>query len=51
LRIERSDLAVEDLDDIWWFIAQDNERRADELVDLLTAAFERLGDAPGRRAR
>jgi toxin ParE1/3/4 len=43
--------ARRDILGIWRYIAEDNERAADRLVDLLTRYFQLLGDNPraGRR--
>lgn len=42
MRLERSDPAAADIDDIWEFVAQDSRRAADRLVDKLDEAFQRL---------
>jgi toxin ParE1/3/4 len=38
--------ALNDLDSIWLFIAQDNETAADRLMDRMSSAFEALASQP-----
>ena len=35
------------IDEIWWYIAQDNLHAAEGWVETLEQTFERLGQAPG----
>jgi len=46
VRLERSDAVRNDLDEIWLFIAQDNQRAADRVIDRLDDAVLRLLDFP-----
>jgi plasmid stabilization system protein ParE len=39
--------AVQDLKDIWDYIAAENVSVADRMIDTLFAAFERLAAMPG----
>lgn len=39
--------ALQDLQDIWDFIARDNENAADQLEDKFFNAFEKLAQRPG----
>lgn len=39
--------AVDDLDEIWEFIADDSVRAADRVIDDIRAAVEALADMPG----
>ncbi len=41
-----SDLAREDLVDVWSYIAYDSENAADSVVDEITAILERLAENP-----
>ena len=42
LRILRSPEAENDLDEIWWFIAQDNPGNADKLIDEIESTSRKL---------
>jgi toxin ParE1/3/4 len=46
LSIRLSKEARQDLDDIWLYVAQDNIRAADRLIDRLVAAGRRLEEFP-----
>lgn len=46
LEVRRSTLADRDLDDIWLYIAIDNVTAADQLVDRIAAAEDRLALFP-----
>jgi toxin ParE1/3/4 len=51
-RIRRRDEASEQLEDIWLYIAGENERAADRLLDRIEAALFDLAERPGMgRAR
>jgi plasmid stabilization system protein ParE len=39
-------LAIEDLDDIWWFIAQDNREAADRVETAIIVTCRRLAEYP-----
>ncbi len=41
-----SDEAVEDLADIWWYVARDNIDAADRLQGVLSAKFDLLAEFP-----
>ena len=45
-RVRRTWLADQDLEGIWFFIAQDNEIAADRLLDTLNNALHLLADNP-----
>lgn len=45
-RVRRSPRAVDDLDEIWRFVAADNLQAADRLIDRLIAAGEPLAEFP-----
>jgi plasmid stabilization system protein ParE len=38
--------AIEDLDDIWWFIEQDNREAADQVETAIIVTFRRLAEYP-----
>jgi toxin ParE1/3/4 len=42
LRIHKSPEAENDLDEIWWYIAQDNPDSADKLLDEIDEASRKL---------
>ncbi len=42
LRIHKSPEAENDLDEIWWYIAQDNPDSADKLLDEIEEASRKL---------
>ncbi len=42
LRILKSPEAENDLDEIWWYIAQDNPGNADKLIDEIEATCRKL---------
>ena len=42
LRIHKSPEAENDLDEIWWYIAQDNPDSADKLLDEIDEASQKL---------
>ena len=42
MRLERSDTAVSDIDEIWTYVARDSVRAADQLADRLDEAIQRL---------
>ena len=44
--LHRSDAAARDVEDIWFFIAQDSERAADRVIDRLQDAARRLSAFP-----
>ncbi len=46
MRLERSQAALADQDDIWWYVASDSEAMADKLIERLVSAVERLADFP-----
>jgi toxin ParE1/3/4 len=39
-------LAEQDLDEIWWYIAQDNPDAADRLLDKIEASCQTLAEFP-----
>jgi toxin ParE1/3/4 len=45
-RIRRTPLAQQDLEDIWYFVAQDDPAAADRLLDILERKLELLADNP-----
>ncbi len=45
-RITLSDIAEEDLVDIWDYISDDNISAADAMIDLFEETFERLVNNP-----
>jgi toxin ParE1/3/4 len=46
LRILKRPLAESDLDDIWWYIAQDNPEAADKLLDRIEERCQALARFP-----
>jgi toxin ParE1/3/4 len=44
--VQRSDLAELDLLEIWFYIAEDNDRAADRFLDLLDQKCRHLADFP-----
>ncbi|OIP92169.1 MAG: type II toxin-antitoxin system RelE/ParE family toxin [Syntrophobacterales bacterium CG03_land_8_20_14_0_80_58_14] len=42
LRIHKSPVAENDLDEIWWYIAQDNPGNADKFIDEIEATCRKL---------
>lgn len=42
LRIRKSPVAEDDLDEIWWYIAQDNPGNADKFIDEIEASCLKL---------
>jgi toxin ParE1/3/4 len=42
LKIHKSPEAENDLDEIWWYIAQDNPDSADKLLDEIDEASRKL---------
>ena len=42
LRILKSPEAANDLDEIWWYIAQDNPGNADKLIDEIESTSRKL---------
>lgn len=46
LKVRVSRLATKDLDEIWFFIAQDNLAAADKFVNSLTDSFQPLTSFP-----
>ena len=46
MKLVRSDAAVSDVDEIWFYVAQDSTRAADKLVDRLDESFNKLLDFP-----
>ena len=46
MKLERSDAAVSDLDEIWTYVARDSLRAADQLADQLDEEIQRLLDFP-----
>jgi toxin ParE1/3/4 len=45
-RVDKRPLAEADLDDIWWYIAQDNPDAADKLLDRLEERCTALAEFP-----
>lgn len=45
-RVEIVPLAQQDLNDIWSYIAQDNERAADRQIDRFSQTFKLLAESP-----
>ena len=45
-RVRLTERAREDLDEIWFYIAQDNMAAADRLIDAITARCNSLTDFP-----
>jgi toxin ParE1/3/4 len=45
-RVEKRPLAEADLDDIWWYIAQDNPDAADKMLDRLEERCTALAEFP-----
>lgn len=45
-RVEKRPLAEADLDDIWWYIAQDNPDAADKMLDRLDERCTALAEFP-----
>jgi toxin ParE1/3/4 len=46
LRVLKRPLAESDLDDIWWYIAQDNQEAADRLLDRIEERCRALARFP-----
>jgi len=46
-RILRRPLVESDLEEIWWYVAQDHPACADRLLAKLKARFSQLAEAPG----
>lgn len=46
-RILKRPLAQSDIDEIWDFIADDNEERADAFIDTLDEKLQLLAQTPG----
>jgi len=46
LKIHKSPEAENDLDEIWWYIAQDNPDCADKLLDEIEEASQKLARFP-----
>jgi toxin ParE1/3/4 len=47
VRVEITEPAVIDIDDIWSYVALQNERAADRLVRRFTKVFSRIARMPG----
>lgn len=46
MRLEKSDAALADLDEIWWHVARESGRVADQLIGRLVSGAEPLADFP-----
>ena len=51
LKIHKSPEAENDLDEIWWYIAQDNPDCADKLLDEIEEASRKLARFPNMEGR
>ncbi|HYH39722.1 MAG TPA: type II toxin-antitoxin system RelE/ParE family toxin [Azospirillum sp.] len=46
LRVRRTDRARTDLEEIWWYVAQDSVAAADRLIRAIDETFRRLSEHP-----